>query len=132
MDVIEQAIQLGMALAESKEIQALHFAEDALAQDDTAIELLRTLEEQKNAMAQLLMQEDVEREKVEELSSVIDELEKAALENTVIAAVKDSQEGFSSLMEKINAVLKFYITGETETTGGGCAGSCDGCAGCSN
>ena len=130
MDIIEQAIQLGMALAESKELIAMHEAEDALEQDAAAIEILTTLEEQKKKMAELLMQEGVEREKVEELSSLIDGLEKQALENASIAAVKKSQNDFAGLMSRINAIIKFYVTGETEENDG-CSGNCAGCgAGC--
>ena len=129
MDIMEHAIQLGMAVAESKELLAMHEAEDKLEQDQDAVAILQELEAKRAAMGQLLMQEGVAKEKVEALSQEIDALEKKALENETIAAVKKAQNDFAGVMSKINAVLKYYIMGESEETDG-CTGNCAGCSSC--
>ena len=128
MDVVEQAIQLGMALAASKEAVALREAEDSLTADNAAVQLLGSIEQNRQKMAELLMIENVEKERIDEMSRVIDDLEKQAMETQSIRAVKEAQKDFAALMGKVNSILKFYMTGETDN--GGCGGNCGSCGGC--
>lgn len=46
-----------------------------------------------------------------------------------VSAMMSSRERFSEMMNQVNHVMQFIITGETQD-GSGCSGNCGACAGC--
>ena len=65
---------------------------------------------------------------LKQLSDAADEAssELESLETTI--RLRQAQLSFNQLIEQVNQVLQFIVTGKTET--GGCGGNCSGCAGC--
>ena len=49
----------------------------------------------------------------------------------MVRAMQDARSQFTQMMENVNQILRFIITGETEESGG-CSGSCESCGGCSS
>lgn len=47
-----------------------------------------------------------------------------------IAELTLNREKFSSLMDQVNQVLNFILTGKMDESGNGCTGSCATCKGC--
>ena len=45
-----------------------------------------------------------------------------------IKAMNDAQTAFSEVLNQVNQVLRFVITGQVDE--GGCGGNCSGCTGC--
>ena len=44
--------------------------------------------------------------------------------------MRESNEAFTAMMQKVNAIIKFVVTGEKEEEHDGCTGSCSTCSGC--
>lgn len=129
MDITELAIQLGMALSSSKEVVAMREAEDNLENDTEAVEVLQAIDQNQQQIADLLTLEEDHSEEVNNLVKLKSELEEKALKNPSIIAVKDTQTDFANLMERVNTILRYYITGESGAESG-CIGGCEGCKGC--
>ena len=129
MEILDYATQLGMALADSKEVIDMHEAEAKLDANLPAIGLLKAIEEAQKDLQQLMM-DGASKEDVDKASQNLRELDATARKNEVIMDVQNAQEAFSALMNRINNVLRFYITGEETPADDGCSGSCSGCAGC--
>jgi len=49
-----------------------------------------------------------------------------------IRDLNNAREGFANLINQVNSVLRFIVTGEMEQNEGGCSGSCETCGGCGN
>ena len=59
----------------------------------------------------------------------MDEAQQALNSIAAVDAMTTSRQQFSELMNQVNRVLEFIITGELADQGG-CSGNCSGCAGC--
>ena len=57
-------------------------------------------------------------------------MEHAIDENEIIHKMRQSREDFSEMMKKVNAIIKYVVTGENEEEESGCSGSCGSCGGC--
>jgi cell fate (sporulation/competence/biofilm development) regulator YlbF (YheA/YmcA/DUF963 family) len=130
MDIMELAIQLGMALADSKEVAALREKDGELQNDMAAMGIVKGIELTRQQITDIMMQENPDVEQIKKLSTDLEELENLAAKNEKIAASNKAQQDFSALMARINAVLRFYITGESDEDGGCGGGNCSGCSGC--
>ncbi|MGI6169344.1 MAG: YlbF family regulator [Christensenellales bacterium] len=130
MDIMELAIQLGMALAESKEVLALREKDSELQNDMAAMGIVKGIQVARQQISDAMMQENPDMAQVDKLSTDLDELEKLAAANDKIQASNKAQQDFSGLMSRINAVLRFYITGDSDSDSNGCGGGCSGCSGC--
>ena len=50
--------------------------------------------------------------------------------NTLLNKMRESNEAFTAMMQKVNAIIKFVVTGEKEEEHDGCTGSYSTCSGC--
>ena len=70
-----------------------------------------------------------EADKIAQLSQEMDDAQQALNQMPAIDAMTNARQTFSELMNQVNHVLEFMITGEVEQ-GGGCSGTCASCGGC--
>lgn len=97
------------------------------------------------AMAEYLEKRHEIENVMESGAAASDELKRLAAELDLCQAkmqaipdiinLSEAREGFTELINQVNKVLKFIITGETgekEEAEGGCTGSCSTCGGCSH
>ena len=68
-------------------------------------------------------------QKSESRDELVRQARRAMLE--LVRAMQDARNQFTQMMENVNQILRFIITGETEESGG-CSGSCESCGGCSS
>ena len=59
----------------------------------------------------------------------MDEAQRQMNAMPAVDAMTSSRQRFSEMMNQVNHVMQFIITGEVET-GGGCSGNCGACSGC--
>ena len=59
----------------------------------------------------------------------MDEAQRQMNAMPAVDAMTASRQRFSEMMNQVNHVMQFIITGEVETTGG-CSGNCGACSGC--
>ena len=124
--VIECTRALGEAITASPAFAEMKLAEDGMAGDPAAAAYRERLDTLKTAHLQAVRSGNgdaaVIYAEMEDLQRLISELP------SVSRAMK-AREAFSELMNRVNQVLEFAITGEVRENGG-CRGSCSTCAGC--
>ena len=131
MDYIECAIQLGEALSQTKELLQYRETQIALQNDVPAMAIVNAIAEKRKEMEDLMAKEDTTTEDIDKMSKEVQELESVARSNELIQAMIQAQNDFSGVMSQVNAILKYYISDETEEGAeDGCSGDCSGCHGC--
>ncbi len=127
-DIMDKAKELGIMIAESEEFKAYKLAEANQLDDKEAVELMMEYHTTRENLTKKASNPDITKEEFE----VIQNEAKAAFEkimnNKSIAAYVDAQQNFSNLMNKINGILGYYVSGKDSE--GGCSGSCSTCGGC--
>lgn len=128
MDILEMAKELGKAIADSDLMAAVKKAEDVQNNDEKAQQLIGEYNLKRMQLAQRVQKEDVTQEELEavqkELSDEFDKLMQYSVISDFITARKE----LDAVLEQVNNVISFYVTGKTPD--GGCSGSCSSCSGC--
>lgn len=128
MDILEMAKELGKAIADSDLMAAVKKAEDVQNNDEKAQQLIGEYNLKRMQLAQRVQKEDVTQEELEavqkELSDEFDKLMQYSVISDYITARKE----LDAVLEQVNNVISFYVTGKTPD--GGCSGSCSSCSGC--
>ena len=113
MNVLEKTRELGEALYNSPEYQAVKEAQAVMEADETASHV--------------------------QAAGGLDryqKLQKTAGENPLIQQYQEAGNTFQQLMGQVNSIISYFLTGETPDEAGGCdgncAGGCAGCTGCSH
>lgn len=118
-DVWLIARELAEAVAESPEVEAFRRTEDALLADDEALAIIRTYEACKRAVKQSRTQPpEVQNRLMEEFLAAEDRFKA----NSLIQAHWQARIRLDRLLERINAVVTFPITGTEAPRRAGCSG----------
>ena len=125
MNVIEKARELGAMLQESEEMKAYKDAEAAQKADEASQAAMSEFNLNRLNLARDMQNGKMSREDaVAKNNEAYEELlEKAPL----IKEYVEKKKVFDDLVNQVNQIINFYITGTT----GGCSGSCNTCGGCS-
>lgn len=120
------ARELAEAIEESEEIRRYRETEDAVLQDEAAIELIRTYEAAKRSV-----KKSKTKPPAEQIALVqrFMEIEEQFNNHEVIQAYWTARVTLDALLEKVNYVVTYPITGaEAPKTGGGCSSGGGGCS----
>ncbi|MEE0867293.1 MAG: YlbF family regulator [Clostridia bacterium] len=126
-EIFEKARELGEAIIESKEFKELKEAEQNQENDPVALELLKKYSDVRTKLASEIQKGDVGEER---MNAIREELEQAYEEMTTndnITAYINAQRTFQAIIDQMNNIISFHITGKMP---GGCSGSCSTCGGC--
>ncbi len=126
--VLNQAELLAEAILESEEYIAMRLAEQAALKDEKATRLIAAYTERREKVESVLADANMDHGALAEAGEALENVEHAIDENEVIGKMRKTREAFSEMMKKVNAIIKFVVTGESEEEG--CSGSCDSCGGC--
>ena len=127
--IIEKAQELGTLIAESPEKLAAETAADRMNNDEEAVKLLATYNENRKAATAKLRDKEPTKEELEEYRNYVQEEFNKIAENKIISDYIEANKEFDLLVQQVNAVLSYFITGQ-EAEGGSCSGSCSTCGGC--
>ena len=125
--------ELGDAIMQSEEYKAMKVAEDrAMANSEAATAMSQYMEARQNIEA-LLEKDNPDPEALKKLSAEMDQTQERLSLIDDVQALTEARENFSNLIEQVNQVLKFIITGQMTEPKSGCGGGCSGgCGGCSS
>jgi cell fate (sporulation/competence/biofilm development) regulator YlbF (YheA/YmcA/DUF963 family) len=122
--------ELGDAIMQSEEYKAMKEAEDrAMANADAATAMSQYMEARQRIEA-LLEKDNPEPEALKKLSAEMDETQQRLSLIDDVQALTEARESFSNLIDQVNQVLKFIITGQMTESKSSCGGSCGSCGGC--
>lgn len=127
--VTECAKALGEAIVASEEYKNMQITEKAAMSDTAVAEAMGRYLELKNRIDSVMSQADADPEEISRYGREMDELQQQLNAMPAVDAMTTSRQKFSELMNQVNRVLEFIITGEVAQEGG-CTGNCGSCGGC--
>ena len=124
--------QLAKALMESDEYAAMKRAEEEALADAQAAELVGKLMEYQSQLADLINAEPKDTEKINAVRLDMLNAQQNVQALDVMSALSAARERFDGLIDQVNQVLQFEITGipASAENVSGCTGSCATCPGC--
>ena len=120
---------LGEAIVASEEYQNMQLCEKAAESDPAAAEAMGRYMELHAAVNQEMGNEEPDAEKIARLGREMDELQQALNALPAVEEMTAARQRFSGLMDQVNKILEFIITGDVQE-GGGCSGNCGSCGSC--
>ncbi len=127
--VLEQARLLAEAIAESDIYQKMHQCENDAMKDAEATRAIADFVEKRQKVESLLAEGNMDHTALAEASKAMEDAEKKVNEQPKVRAMQEARGEFTQMMNNVNQILRFIITGETEDNSG-CSGSCESCGGC--
>lgn len=129
--VFQKTRELGEALLQSEEYLKMKQVEDRAMKNSEAAETMGKYIETKQQLEQMLMDDEPDPEALRALSQQMDGHQEHLQMIDDIQALTEARENFSELIEQVNKVLKFIITGQMDDPDAddGCGGNCSGCGG---
>lgn len=127
--VLEQASLLAEAIAESDVYQKMHQCENDAMKDAEATRAIADFVEKRQKVESLLAEGNMDHTALAEASKAMEDAEKKVNEQPKVRAMQEARGEFTQMMNNVNQILRFIITGETEDNSG-CSGSCESCGGC--
>ncbi len=128
-EIIEKAQELGQMIAESEERARVDEAGMKMNADEEAVELLRVYNENRKKATDKLRGTNPSKEELEEFKSYVDAEFKKIVDNKLISDYIEASRDFDNMVNQVNAVLSYFITGQ-ESNDGGCSGNCSSCSSC--
>lgn len=124
MTIFDKTRELGEMLQNSEEMQAYKAAEMAQKQDEETQTHMSEFNLQRLNLARDMQNGKISREEaVEKNNEAFEELCKKA---PLIKEYVDAKAEFDAVVNKVNQIINFYITGQT----GDCTHDCSTCGGC--
>ena len=130
MDKVQDCARaLGEAIVASEEYQNMQLCEKAAESDPAAAEAMGRYMELHAAVNQEMGNEEPDAEKIARLGREMDEIQQTLSALPAVEEMTAARQHFSGLMDQVNKILEFIITGDVQE-GGGCSGNCSSCGGC--
>ena len=137
-EVFVKTRELAEALMRSEEYIAMKAAEDVAIQNEEAAGIMAQYMERQQELEAVMMKNEPDVEGMNRLSAEMEALQKKLQETPDIANLTATRTAFSNLINQVNQVLRFTITGEMgdeadecdDAGSAGCTGSCATCRGC--
>ena len=135
-EVFLKTRELAEAIMRSPEYIAMKAAEDIAIQNDSAADIMGEYMERKQELEAVMMQGEPDVEAMNRLSKEMEALQRQLQETPDIANLTIARNAFTRLIDQVNEVLRFTITGEMteadeceDAGASGCTGSCATCRG---
>ena len=125
-EIFEKARELGQAIIESNEYKELKACEQAQENDEEALALLKEYSEVRSNLAAEIQKGDVSEERIAQIREELEEAYSKMTTNDTITAYINAQRTFQSIIDQMNNIISFHITGKMP---GGCSGNCSSCGG---
>ncbi len=130
-EIIDKAQELGTMIADSEERVRMTNASDKMNANDEAVALLKTYNDNRKAATEKLRGTNPSKEELAEFKAYVQaEFEKVAV-NPLISEYIEASREFDNMVQQVNAVLSYFITGQENAAGeGSCSGNCSSCGSC--
>lgn len=126
-EILTKARELGQAIVDSEEYKTLKAAEEKQEKDEEAMALLVEYNNVRKALAEEINGGEVSDERMNEIRTKLEETYEKVMSHPTISEYYAAQQKFEGVVQQMNSILTYFMTGEIS---GGCSGSCSGCSGC--
>ena len=128
--VFQKTRELGQALLESETYQRMKEAEERAMQNQEAAQLMASFLEKRGQIQQMMQEGNPDPGALKRISDEMDEDQERLQMMDDIVALTQARGEFTGLINQVNQVLQFIVTGRMDDPEGGCSGSCESCGGC--
>lgn len=125
--VTECARALGEAIVDSDEYKQMQITEHAAMTDPDVMAAMNRYLELKTELDAQMQGSEPDASEIARLSTEMDDVQRQMNDMPAVDAMTASRQHFSEMMNQVNHVLEFIITGEQTDS---CTGNCSGCSGC--
>lgn len=137
-EVFAKTRELAEAIKQSTVYTAMKEAEDAAIKNEEGAAIMAQYLEKQNELEAVMMKGDsADVSEMQRISDEMEALQKRLNAVSDIARLTAARTAFTNLINQVNEVLRFTITGEMNTDddcedagSSGCTGSCATCRGC--
>ena len=126
--VFQKTRELGEALLASECYQKMKAAEDKAMKNAEAAQLMSDLLERRGEIQKLMQQTNPDPGALKRLSDEMDGIQEKLQMMDDIVELTQARGEFTGLINQVNQVLQFIVTGRMDE--GGCEGDCSSCSGC--
>ncbi len=126
--VFAKTRELGEALLESEAYKNMKAAEDKAMQNAEAAQLMGELLEHRGNIQELMQVTNPDPGALKRLSDEMDDIQERLQMMDDIQELTNARSEFTSLINQVNQVLQFIVTGRMDDDD--CSGDCSACAGC--
>ena len=127
-EIFQKTRELGQALLESECYQKMKAAEDKAMQNQEAAQLMGSMLEKRGEIQAMMQQENPDPATLKRLSDEMDDIQERLQMMDDIVQLTQARAEFNGLINQINQVLQFIVTGRMDD--GDCSGNCSTCGGC--
>lgn len=128
VELFEKARLLGEALLDSEEYRRLQSKQDLVNQNPEAQELFTQYNEMQKAVEMMLQQNEVDSVAMKTMSQRIEQCRGELQQLPDVIEMAQAQTDFQTLMNQVNQVIRYIITGELGDSN--CTGDCSTCSSC--
>ena len=130
-EIIEKAQELGKLISDSEIRKAAQAASDKMNNDEVAVRLLAEYNETRRVETEKLRGKEPSKEELEAFKKLMEDAFAKIMKNDTIASYVAANKELDLLVEQVNAVLAYYISGEEQHQhSSGCSGNCSSCSSC--
>jgi len=127
LEIFEKSRELGELLVASDEYRKVQLAEEAFNNDEEAQAKVAEFNELQQGVQQLMQTPDPDQAAIAAMADRLRNMQAELIEMPAIKAMNEAQTAFSEILNQVNQVLRFVITGQVDD--GGCGGNCSSCGG---
>ena len=125
--IIEKAKELGLIIKEDTRVKRVAVAQVAFSADFALQKNLKEFNDSRDKMMEMMNEGVEDTSLIDPLNDKIKALYEVILETPAWKEYSAAQEEMGKLMEEVNNVINFMITGEEACSSSKCA-SCGGCS----
>ena len=127
-NVFAKTRELGAALLESEQYLNMKAAEDRAMQSAEAAQTMAAFLEKRTELQSMMQSDNPDPVAMKRLSDEMDTLQDRLQMIDEVVALNDARNEFNGLINQINQVLQFIVTGRMDDNS--CGGNCSSCGGC--
>ena len=120
--------ELGEALLASEAYRKMKECEDKAMRNQEAAQLMGEMLEHRSNIQEMMQQTNPDPGALKRLSDEMDGIQEKLQRMDDIVALTQARSEFNDLINQVNQVLQFIVTGRMDSDD--CAGDCSSCAGC--
>ena len=125
MTIEELAAELGKKIKEDERIKAMNKARDEYETNEQLHAYMNEYSAQQEAIQAEAAKSNPDSLLIAKMQGRVDELYKLIINNEIFAKLSEAQEAVNELMENVNNIITFNITGELPA----CTHDCSSCGG---
>lgn len=126
--VFQKTRELGEALLQSEVYTRMKAAEEKAMHNQEAAQLMSDMLERRGNIQEMMQTPNPDPAVLKRLSDEMDEIQEKLQMMDDIVELTQSRAEFNGLINQVNQVLQFIVTGRMDD--GECGGDCSSCGGC--